>query len=169
MNILGRLIPLWLVALVCFTAGVTTGGGAMRVWYKGDIADLKRERAENEAAGSKILAVETQKIRDREAEIAKLNLELEEQSGKDKAAIAVADGRTDDALKRVRAAERAARGCSANNQSNGAAVNSESTAGSWDRLSEALDNDHRDCARSANILASYARSCHTFAIENCKK
>lgn len=167
MNLLGRLVPIWLVALVCFTAGLGAGGKAMQVWYKGDIADLKLAAAESAAAGAATLAAETAKVRSREAEIADLNLKLEAQSAEDKTKIAAADGRVGDLLSRVRIAERAARGCRANSPPAGAAVDSEPAAGSFDRLSDALDDDHRECVRAANVLASYARNCHAFAVNNC--
>lgn len=168
MNILGKLIPVWWLLLASFLAGVTGGGTVMRVWYKGDIAGLELDAANSARDAATTLANETQKVRERETSIADLNLKLEAQSGKEKSEIAAADGRVGDALSRVRRAEAAARSCGTNGAGGGAPGSSGPTAGSWDRLSDALDDDHRECARAANTLASYSRGCHTFAIENCQ-
>lgn len=169
MNLFGKIIPLWLVILGSFIAGGIAAGTAQQWRLGAKIDRIEAEQAKRDAAAAKTLTDETQKVRDREAAIAALNLKLEEKSGQDKIAIAAADNRTADALKRVRDAERAARHCAADSANSGATVSGEPAAGSWDRLSEALDHDHRDCAKSANTLASYARICNAFALSiTCK-
>lgn len=159
--ILGIVLAFLGVGAGCYTAGDHEGHKAENQSWT-----IKVDALKVEAANAKI-ASDTATLA-REHEITALNVKLETNNATSVAAANAADGLLRDTLSQLRQRQKQPR-CGSGGGNNvpanpGAGVPVDAAGGSDDRLSEAIDNDHRDTARAANVLAAYARACNAFAV-----
>ena len=119
--------------------------------------------AEQKAEAATLLASETTKAAAKERENAELNATLEKVRTDADAKTAAADASVADAMRALRLRQQAGRRSGCQNPGGPPASPggpADAAPGSDDRLSSALDADHRECARQANFLAAWVRECH---------
>lgn len=120
--------------------------------------------AQQKADAQKLLADSQQRAREVESANADLSAQLEASRHETDVKTADADARVRDALNRVRP-QRCGNSSSHDlpgGQTAGGAVNTPD--GGDGGLSAKIDDDHANCARSANTLAAYVRECQAWAI-----
>lgn len=145
-------------------------------WYVGDDYGVRHtdQKWELQIAGQKNEAAQTKteltdKVRAAESKAADLAAQLEEKRAKDEQTAASNDGHVRDLLAQLRLREREKARCGGGGGS--ALPGGQSPAGSADvvvgsdgGLSDPLDDDHRECAKAANVLAARVRECQAFAV-----